>query len=113
MGSIDAAVTFDVRLGAVPLEFGNFPSWPFRFWFNWVVGAAAAEFYTRASRPTRWMTDGRVALLFGIVGFALLQLDSSLFHRCHRTCRIDLQRAIVRNDGLGAFALVEIRVSLG
>jgi peptidoglycan/LPS O-acetylase OafA/YrhL len=61
----------NVALGTGPFALGAFPAWPLVFWFNWVVGAAAAECHTRASQPYRWQASVRVAVIWGIIGFAL------------------------------------------
>jgi peptidoglycan/LPS O-acetylase OafA/YrhL len=51
-------------IGCGPFQFGVWQRWPFHYWFAWVLGAAAAEGYTRASKLPLWCYRNHSLLLF-------------------------------------------------
>ncbi len=61
-------------LGSGPLSLGSWWTWPFGWWFSWIVGAVAAEAYVGGVRLPRGCFSLRVAALFAVVGVLFSQL---------------------------------------
>lgn len=60
-------------LGAGPLAIGSWWTWPFGWWFCWVLGAIAAEVYIGAFQLPRWCHDLRAA---GVMAFVTVLVNS-------------------------------------
>ena len=61
-------------LGPPPLSLGSWWTWPFGWWFCWIVGAIAAEAHVGAIRLPRWCSSLPLAAAIGITALAISQL---------------------------------------
>lgn len=68
--TIGAVAWFPESLGSGTWSVGEWPKWPFAFWFNWVLGAVAAEAFAGSCRLPRWGASGRVAVALFAIGLA-------------------------------------------
>ena len=59
------------RIGASPIVLGQWGMWPLFFWFNWVLGAVAAEAFAGAVKLPQWCYRGRLALALGVFGILI------------------------------------------
>ncbi len=59
------------HLTAGPVIIGNWGTWPFAFWFSWVLGAVAAEVYVGVIRLPKWCMRYTTAAGFLALGVLL------------------------------------------
>ena len=59
---------FPEQLGRGPAAIGEWGKWPLTFWFNWILGAIAAEAYAGAVKLPGWCYRGGLALGAGVLG---------------------------------------------
>ncbi|HUQ87584.1 MAG TPA: acyltransferase [Vicinamibacterales bacterium] len=64
-----------ISIGSLP-DIGSWHNWPFAFWFLWVLGAVAAEGYTRAIALPAWCYSRRLAL--ALAAFAIPAFTKTL-----------------------------------
>jgi len=81
---VAVVVPFGTRtLGSGPLALGSWWTWPFGWWFCWIIGAVAAEAYAGVFRLPRWCFNLRVAAVLAVTALFANRLTLGQFGHSH------------------------------